>query len=944
MRNTGGPVLFKHSSSIDPNKRALPGVVVVKFKRGVVPSMQELFKVPPLQKDIISEANPTSMKSLVHTMPFRLDKASESLAGIYIVHYGKTVAPALMAKSLETNQDVEYAEPHYIYKVDAVTQTNDSLIAQQYALSKIRAFDAWDSYGMGSSSVVVGIVDTGVRWMHPDLNANIWHNPDVQADMGTFPYDSIGWDFGGRGDGNGNATPDNDPNEDFSSPHEHGTHVAGIVAAVANNGIGIAGVAPKCRIMAVKVSEADMTDPGGEPYIVFGFEGIMYAANHGAKVINCSWGGVGYSQFEQDVIDYATDKGALVVAAAGNDNHSTEFQTPAYYDHVLSVAATDQFDYATSFTNTSYNVSVSAPGLDIWSTIDSSGYTQLSGTSMASPCAAGVAALVASHFPGFNASQILEQVRVTSDNIDALNPGLSEMLGYGRVDAYNAMTMSSPGVEIESLSLSDSLGGNDDGVFTDGETVSVLGTATDWLAPTTNLTLTLTTSDSYVTVVNGSVQIGALAESGSYEMSKNPLSFKVNAGTPAGHIATFIIKINDGSYSDYKAFTVLLDPVFHDLGVNHIATTVTSRGNIGFNDYPNNTQGKGFVYLPDNDSILFEGAFMAGTDSDHVVDVARDYTGNEEDSDFTPLSLVSVQTPGPQADQESVSMFVDTNSVAYRVGIKVTLHTFAFKRDSTADFIILKYRIHNLNANAINNFYAGLFFDWDIGPGGADNVASFDPTYKLGYAYNTTRSPKTYAGCALLSGGKVNYMAIDNASPSTGIYSGFTKLHKWHALSGGTVNSTAGPSDISMVLSGGPVSITAGKDTVFTFVIVAGDTLQDLEKAVMTAGEMSGALDEVVNPPPLPLSATLYQNYPNPFNPNTVISFSLRDPSRVTVEVYNVIGQKIRTLAEGNYPGGGPYALSFDGEGLASGVYFVRLTAISSSQTYVESKKIVLLK
>ena len=146
-----------------------------------------------------------------------------------------------------------------------------------------------------------------------------------------------------------------------------------------------------------------------------------------------------------------------------------EFFTPAYYDNVLSVAATDANDAATYFTNVSYNISVSAPGLSIVSTWGTNQYVSLSGTSMASPCAAGVAALVVSQHPEYTPQQVLEQVRVSADDIDSLNPGLVHQIGFGRVNAYRAVTVSSPGVELSDMVLSDSAYGNNDGTFTDGE-------------------------------------------------------------------------------------------------------------------------------------------------------------------------------------------------------------------------------------------------------------------------------------------------------------------------------------------------------------------------------------------------------------------------------------------------------------------------------------------
>ncbi len=932
-----GARIYMQGASINPNKLALPGVVVVKFKPGVSSSMQQLMSLPELQGRIVKEANVTSMSPLLGMLHMRLDKSSEILNNIYIVHYTGSVTPAFLSEALDRNQGIQYAEPHYMYKVSDVEVTpNDSLISEQYALSKIQAFNAWN-ISMGDPSVIVGIVDTGVDWMHPDLYANIWQNPHWQTDT-NFPGDSIGWDFGGT-----NGTPDSNPMEDTPA---HGTHVAGIVAAVANNRIGIAGVAPDCRIMPVKVSEADQVDPStGEPYIVFGFEGIAYAAENGARIINCSWGGVGYSQYEQDVITYAESQGALVVAAAGND-HSTEFQTPAYYRGVLSVAATDQNDLATYFTNYSYNVSVSAPGLDIISTWGTNSYATLSGTSMASPCAAGVAALVASQHPDYTPEQILEQVRVSADNINSINPGYTDEIGFGRVDAYRALTVSSPGVQVSGIALSDSAGGNNDGIYTDGETIQVFGTVTDWLQPTSNLQISLTSNDPNVTILHGSISIGALQTEGTYNLRSNPLSFKVNPGTPTDYEVTFVVRITDGTYSDYRSFTALLNPIFNQVDVNSINTTITAKGNIGYNDYPNNTEGVGFIYTPNNDNVLFEGAFMAGTSADKVVDVARDSTQNaaEEDNDFRPIGLVSVKTPGVTADQEAFAAFTDSNATSNRIGIQVNLHSYAYKGDSTSDFIILQYTIHNLNTFPIQNLYAGLFFDWDVGPNGANNIAAYDKNYQLGYAYDSTRVTRTYVGCALLDGGNPNFTAIDNASAANGIYNGFSKLHKWQALSEGTVHSSAGPSDISMVVSGGPLSIGPADSTVLSFVLTAGDTLQDLERAVAVAKE---TYDQIIGPGALPTLknlAELYQNYPNPFNPTTTISFVLKAQATVTVDVYNVIGQKVRTLNNSTYGKGGPYYLTFSGDGLASGVYFVRLTAKSANQTYFQVRKIMILK
>jgi len=673
--------------------------------------------------------------------------------------------------------------------------------------------------------------------------------------------------------------------------------------------------------------------------MLYGYEGIIYAADNGARVINCSWGSVGYSQYAQDVIDYATSEGALVVAAAMND-HSEELVQPAYCENVLSVAAVDQNDVAATFSNYSYNISVSAPGVSILSTLGTSSYSNMSGTSMASPCAAGVAALVASKFPNFSPQQILEQVRVTSDNIDSINSGYKNLIGYGRINAYRALTeTSSPGVQISGITLSDSVGGNNDGMFTDGETVQIFGVAENWLSPTSNLHLSLSSTDNNVTIVNGNISIGALGTLDSYNLRNNALSFKINKGTPDGHVANFVIKISDGAYNDYTGFTAIFNPIFSNLSANNIQTTISAAGNIGYNN--NVLEGIGFIYGPDNDNVLSEGAFMAGTSPTTLVDCARGAPQNVnlEDSDFLPFTLVNVKTPGLVADQEAVTSFSDSNATSYRVGIQVTLHTYAWNRDSTSNFILLEYHIHNLNTTPDSNFFAGLFFDWDVGANGSNNVADFERAISLGYAYNQTRTPRTYVGCALLGGGAINYSVIDNADPITGIYKTFTKLRKWQCLSGGTVTTKAGPTDISMVVSGGPMTIQPNSDIILPFVLAAGDTLADLERAVTVAKEMYGTTTRVEKEPSTPKREELCQNFPNPFNPTTEIRFSISKLSTVKMKVFDILGREVATLVN-EQRAAGNYSVKWNASNLPSGVYFCQLRAGS----FVGTKKLLLMK
>lgn len=307
---------------------------------------------------------------------------------------------------------VEYAEPDYRVSVD-LTPSNPDL-DQQWGIKAIDAEQAWN-YTIGSPNVIVAVVDTGVDLDHPELRGELL--PGKSFVPGTSsPMDDNG----------------------------HGTHVAGIIAA-AMNGPGTVGVAPGVRILPVKV--LDSSGQGDTSTIV---AGLLYAADAGAKIINLSLGGAGGGKALQDAIAYVQAKGCLVVAAMGNDGQNIE-DFPAAYPGVLAVGATSQDGTIASFSNYGNWISVSAPGDGIFSTMPDYnvtlssegggglGYGYLSGTSMATPFVSGVAALVASAFPGQSAQWIKQRVE---DSATPMTPtGFDEFFGHGQVDAYRAISM-----------------------------------------------------------------------------------------------------------------------------------------------------------------------------------------------------------------------------------------------------------------------------------------------------------------------------------------------------------------------------------------------------------------------------------------------------------------------------------------------------------------------
>lgn len=335
-----------------------------------------------------------------------------------------------------------YIEPNMRLRVDLVP--NDPNWPAQWGPRRIEADYAWNTT-VGDPSVVVAVIDTGVDWDHPDLATSIWNNTDevldgADTDGNGFIDDIRGWDFvdttAAAWPGEDSTVRDNDP-MDF---HGHGTHCSGIVAAVTNNSIGIAGVCWNCKIMAVR---AGYKGEDGYGYLEDddAAAAIVYATDNGANVISMSWGDYYPSDLIYDAVKYAYDSGVLLVAASGNDDTSSR-HFPAAYDEVIAVSATDDYDNPAWFTNFGDWVELAAPGVDIYSTVWDDTYTYMSGTSMSAPHVAGLAALILSQFSSMTRDQLRLQLRFAADDLG--DPGFDNYYGYGRINARRAVERTPP--------------------------------------------------------------------------------------------------------------------------------------------------------------------------------------------------------------------------------------------------------------------------------------------------------------------------------------------------------------------------------------------------------------------------------------------------------------------------------------------------------------------
>lgn len=334
---------------------------------------------------------------------------------------GDPVKAALAA--LRRDPTVRWAEPDYYRTLDAIP--NDPRFGSMWNLhntgqsggtadADIDAPEAWD-LTTGSTEVIVAVLDTGVQLNHPDLADNLLR--DNQGNV-------VGRDF---------VNNDNVPDDDQG----HGTHVAGTIGAVGNNGVGVTGVAQRVRLLPVKVFSST-----GQTTTSVLIAGMDYARVTGARVMNASYGGPSFSQMEMEAVGRAHDAGILIAAASGNDGVSNEEfpHFPASYNrtfpNVISVGATDHRDILSDFSNYGATaVDIAAPGTAILSTIRGSGYGLNTGTSMASPHVAGTAALIYSRFPSASVASARLRLLSGADRV----PGVSGLVASGRLNAFRAL-------------------------------------------------------------------------------------------------------------------------------------------------------------------------------------------------------------------------------------------------------------------------------------------------------------------------------------------------------------------------------------------------------------------------------------------------------------------------------------------------------------------------
>ncbi len=762
---------------------------------------------------------------------------SHPLANLYKIQLNEGDDPIKVINALLENDEVLYAEPYFeprplFIPDDPEAQPGGNL----WYLEQIDVYDAW-TLEKGDTSIVIGSLDSGILPDHFDLEDNISLNQDdpingIDDDNDGLVDNLIGWDI---------ADNDNNP---VSDTDIHGHGVAGVSSASTNNGVGIAGIGFRSKFMPIKIFRS------GSNSFSQGYEAIALAADLGCQVINLSWGSAGsFSQYGQDIINYAVEvKDAVVVAAAGNTNALLDFY-PASFDNVLSVGASNINDEKAGFATYSYKIDLLAPGKDIYVIDGDSIYSTKLGTSYSSPMVAGAAALVRSRFPNLNAKQVMERIRINTDEIYDIpgNQTFDGRLGSGRLNVFKALTNNiNPSLRIENVVYTNGIG---EYAFY-GDTLSIGVDITNYLFNTTNATATLSTTSPFVEIIEGAFKIGKLNTLSSTENHGSPFRIRLADNLPPNEEIIFRVDFSDGTYSDFQYFEIKSSSDYINIEHGNLEFTAGSRGQLGYNN-DIFTQGIGMKYK--GLKLLDNIGFLVASSTDTVRDTApRILSINIRDQDFESLENIKFYQDS-EAPLDMRNVYVDDYDIDNPLGIRVEQKLLGWDTPQDSNYLIMEYRLINQGSQTVADMYTGIFADWNINNRDL-NQAGWDVSNLLGFVRDN--SDTLYTGIALLNSVTPFYFAVDNKNANgntADIASTINDFQKYNLMSNGLTKTMAGVNgdgnDVSQMIGYSIDDFGINSTKKIALALVVGTSLSDLQNAVQAA--QNQYQNYLLNPPVL---------------------------------------------------------------------------------------------
>lgn len=894
-----------------------------------------------------------------------------------VTYKGRVIDPGLWFK-VEINKDVNIedlarryralagvldAQPSGIHKIYATS--NDPQVGDQWHLDQpndhdIDAKEAWD-VETGNEDIIVAVLDTGVRYYHKDLGGanaspsspensagNMWVNEaekngiaGVDDDNNGFVDDWIGWDFVDNQtgwSGEDADTPDNDP-RDFNG---HGTHCSGIIAAINNNGYGVSspaggwlngsqeveGNGVKVMAMRIGYSGRFFIFEVGYVDMAHAADAFMYAADNGARIASCSWGSSNSGGLG-DAIDYFIAKGGMVFKAAGNDNDEGSDYMLDRSD-VIGVASTDQNDVKSDFSTYGTFVDISAPGSDIVSTYhdhdnpNDDVIASLSGTSMATPLTASVAALIWSQNPGWDADQVKQKLYDTTDDIYGIagNANYAGKLGVGRVNAFNAV---------------DGGGGGP-------------------LPPTANFTASNTSGCAPLEVSFTQTATGDVSSyswdfgDGANSSDANPVH---SYNSPGNYTVSLTVTGPGGSDTETKTNFVSVT----DGAITAEFTSSTQNGEVPLSvDFTDNSSGDVTTWSWD----FGDGGSSTSQNPSHTYSNAGTYS----------VSLTASNACG--TDTETKTNYITVTEPSCDAPVA------AFSSNIQSGDAPLNVSFTDNSSNSPTEW------SWDFGDGGSSTAQNPSHTYNSAGTYSVTLTATN--SCGSDNETKVNYITVTDPPVGDAMHvddiamvkqaffiitrgSATVKIvdQNGQAVSGASIEgqwSGSSSKNVSGTTNSNGEFVTTSNwvfgNGTFQFCVTdvskSGYTYDENDN-VMTCNSTDGSSS---NDTPVAakqvnnvkvediesdLGFKLAANSPNPFNPSTTITYVVPENAHVKLEIYNVLGQRVRTLVNEVQDGGVQSAFwnGADATGaiVSSGFYIYQITVDNKHKI---RKKMLMLK
>lgn len=808
-----------------------------------------------------------------------------------------------------------------------------SMVSSNPALQTINVPTLWAQGYTGEGSVICSF-DTGAdedhemlagkwRGLNKNTASSYWFAPRGDS----LPYDNLG----------------------------HGTHTMGVM--VGSTDTDTIGVAPGAKFICAAVIDQGANFSTTIADILDAFDwalnpdGDINTTDDLPDVINNSWGvpNTIYSDCRNTfwtAIDNVEAAGIVTIFAAGNEgpNPST-IRNPADRAssplNAMSVGAVDPAtlivaDFSSrgpSICNGAIKPEIVAPGVNIYSSYKDGGYKLMSGTSMAAPFISGLVALMRQYNPDATVEQIKNAlISAASD----LGPsGEDNAYGHGIVDASRVLEFLPAPTVPQAFVSSYQISAGGDSFADPGEQVDLTLSLNEPTGALSAVDVWLSSSDDDVQVLENTMRF---TFSANYAVSPAPFVLAIDADAIAGRVVEITVNIQIPGSSEIDTRTIDLTighPVpgrIFTSAANGISFSASEFGQYGFGTgsiYP--AGGEGFR-LDGGDNILYEAGLIIGRNPVMVSDGIRGEDGRFKESDFLPDGTYSIQSIAA-SDETVVAGYTDGDA---QLPIPVTIEQKVWTSDD--NYTVIECEFSNPTAERLDWLATGFFFDFDLGN---NDEIGFDTLMGIYYQYNVTTGQ--YVGLVGLSVGEFNFNAGINGTAKTG----FTDDEKFAMVNTPGINLAGTSSaDWYCVAAQRQGMLDAFASTSIAVAVIAGYSPEDLRQAAEAALSAYGAyldVDDVITS--LPTEIKLSQNYPNPFNPSTTIEFAMKSTRHVTLEVYNVTGQRVKVLYD-DIAQAGMNSVVWDGndeygQQTASGVYFYRLT---SEDGQSRTRKMILLK